>query len=128
MDISIATLNLCLGLLNKKEEVKRLITEQKLDVLCMQETELPSDYPARLLSFRDYQIQVEVNSQKSRVAVYIKNCVKFTRRYDLEGVDSQLVIIDIQGDREIRLINIYRSFNHQNGRTQKENFVSRFSF
>ena len=124
MDISIATLNLCLGLLNKKEEVKRLITEQKLDVLCMQETELPSDYPARLLSFRDYQIQVEVNSQKSRVAVYIKNCVKFTRRYDLEGVDSQLVIIDIQGDREIRLINIYRSFNHQNGRTQKENFVS----
>ena len=81
MDISIATLNLCLGLLNKKEEVKRLITEQKLDVLCMQETELPSDYPARLLSFRDYQIEVEVNSQKSRVAVYIKNCVKFTRQY-----------------------------------------------
>ena len=29
----IATLNLCLGLKNKKEEIKRIIEENKLDIL-----------------------------------------------------------------------------------------------
>ena len=40
MSIKIATLNLCLGLPNKKNDVKKLIVENNIDILCMQETEI----------------------------------------------------------------------------------------
>ena len=40
---------------------------------------------------------------------------KYKRRTDLEGVDSNLVIIDILSKKDpLRLINIYRSFNPPN--------------
>ena len=38
--IIIATLNLCLGLSNKKLEVENLMTSNKIDILCLQETEV----------------------------------------------------------------------------------------
>ena len=38
--IKIATLNLCLGLKNKKLEVSQLLNEYEIDVLCLQETEI----------------------------------------------------------------------------------------
>ena len=40
MDIKIATLNLCLGLQQKKNLVKQIIIDEQIDVLCMQETEI----------------------------------------------------------------------------------------
>ena len=48
----IASLNLCLGLKNKKESVKRLIIENDIDIMCMQETEVPVDFPTDLLTFK----------------------------------------------------------------------------
>ena len=43
MSIKIATLNLCLGLRNKKLLVKNLLNENEIDILCMQETEVNGD-------------------------------------------------------------------------------------
>ena len=43
MPTNVCTLNLCLGLKNKKLLVKRLLVENKIDVLCMQETEIMKD-------------------------------------------------------------------------------------
>ena len=43
MAIKIATLNLCLGLKNKKLLVKKLLEENDIDILCMQETEVRKD-------------------------------------------------------------------------------------
>ena len=40
MDIKIATLNLCLGLQQKKNLGKQIIIDEQIDVLCMQETEI----------------------------------------------------------------------------------------
>ena len=40
--LKVATLNLCLGLKNKKDLVKSLLIENDIDVLCMQETEIES--------------------------------------------------------------------------------------
>ena len=54
MNINIGTLNLCLGLKNIKDEVKRLVTTKKLDILCLQETELESNFPTDILSFKGY--------------------------------------------------------------------------
>ena len=49
--MKIGTLNLCLGLKNKKEEVKHLIKTNNIDILCLQETELEKDYPVEILTF-----------------------------------------------------------------------------
>ena len=40
MQIKIGTLNQCLGLANKNELVKNIIYDEKIDILCLQETKL----------------------------------------------------------------------------------------
>ena len=40
MPINISTINLCLGLKNKKLLIKKMLEENEIDVLCMQETEI----------------------------------------------------------------------------------------
>ena len=51
---TIGSLNLCLGLRNKKEAVKKIIIDNKIDILCLQETEIPVDYTINLLTFKGY--------------------------------------------------------------------------
>ena len=51
MSYNIATLNLCLGLPNKKNLVKEIIINEKIDILCLQETELRINFDHNLLSF-----------------------------------------------------------------------------
>ena len=59
MECKVATWNLCLGLSNKKNIVKETILAESIDICCMQETELPNGYPANLLSFPGYSLEVE---------------------------------------------------------------------
>ena len=59
---------------------------------------------------------------KSRVATYIKDNINYNRRPELEGKNSNLLIIDIEQEPRFRIINIYRSFNPQGGMHQKEKF------
>ena len=106
-NLKICTWNLCLGIINKKDIVKREIIENKIDICCMQEVELPNGYPSQLMTFPNYVIEVEENSFKSRVAILIKSDIKFVRRNALEGIDSNLIIIDIQNDVTTRIINLY---------------------
>ena len=42
--LKIATLNLCLGLKNKKLDVENLLSENKINILCLQEVEIESNY------------------------------------------------------------------------------------
>ena len=62
--IKIATLNLCLGLKNKKEEVKRLVTSNNIDIFCLQETDIPGNFPVEMLTFRGYNYENEFNPFK----------------------------------------------------------------
>ena len=71
--IKIATLNLCLGLKNKKEEVKRLVTSNNIDILCLQETDIPDNFPVEMLTFRGYNYENEFNAVKSRCGIYVSN-------------------------------------------------------
>ena len=84
MSIKIATLNLCLGLPNKKNDVKKLIAENSIDILCMQETEIDPNMNIELLGFPGYSIEAESSDTKIRTAIYVKNGVNYTRRKDLE--------------------------------------------
>ena len=127
MNLKIGTLNLCLGLRNKKDEIERIITTNKIDILCLQETELESDYPTNILSFRGFNLETEINKTKIRTGIYIKETISYTRRTDLEKEDSHIVIIDLNDRKKTRVINIYPAFSPPQGLTQKTFFEHQLS-
>jgi len=127
MVVKIATWNLCLGLQNKKFQVKQMLLAEQIDVCCMQETDIKDDYPIELLTFPGYAIEIETNDVKSRVGIYISERLKFKRRNDLEGINSNLIIIDIIETKPVRLINIYRSFRPQENVSPREKFKYQLS-
>ena len=110
MAIKIATLNLCLGLKNKKLLVKKLLEENDIDILCMQETEVKKDIDHKELNISKFLLELESNTKKSRVGVYISKTINYVRRTDLEGLDSNLIIIDLEDKSKTIIINVYRSF------------------
>jgi hypothetical protein len=114
MPIKIVTLNLCLGLCNKKEIVKNIIQDEKIDILCPQEKEIVINIDHNLMSFLGYLYESESNAIKSTVGCYVNSNLSYVRRLDLEGNDSHLVILDVKTIKELRIINIYRCFNPQN--------------
>ena len=65
MEIKIATLNLCLGLQNKKKRIKETILNEKINILCMQETEINKKLDHNLLSFPGFAIETENSSSIS---------------------------------------------------------------
>ena len=108
--IRIATWNLCLGLASKKNLVKHYITENKIDICCLQETELDNQINEDLLSFPGYGLEIEQNDLKRRVGMYVRSTVNYRRRTDLEANKRHLIVIDILGKPELRIITIYRTF------------------
>ena len=102
MNLKIATLNLCLGLKNKKFMIEKMLYESKIDILCLQEVEVEHGFDVKLLSIRGYDFLMEKNSVKSRNGIYVSNSIHSTRKTDLEGINSHLVIIDIEGISDIK--------------------------
>ena len=68
--LRIATLNFCLGLRIKKDLVKEILQTNKIDILSIQETEPESNFGYSLLNIPGYNLEVETNTVKSRVAIY----------------------------------------------------------
>ena len=87
-----------------------------------EEVELESGCDPEILSIKDYNLEIELNSVKSRVGVYINKSVEYMRMSNLEGVNSHIVIIDIPNCSIKRIINVYRSFNPQNNVNAREKF------
>ena len=69
--VKIATWNLCLGLVSKKEYVINTVKKEEIDICMMQETEIKRDYDRNLLTDKEYKIEVEVSTDKSRCATFI---------------------------------------------------------
>ena len=90
-NIKIATWNVCLGLMNKKDVVSNMITDNKIDICCLQETDIPVEYNHELLSFKGYNLIVEKNEVKSRLGFYIKDGIDYTRRCELEVLNSGII-------------------------------------
>ena len=77
MSVKIATINLCLGLKNKKDLVKTALLENKIDILCMQETEIPPDFDEELIRIPGFVLELEVNAVKKRVCMYLNSDLLF---------------------------------------------------
>ena len=101
-----------------------MINDNKIDILCLQEVELDQNVPNNMMSFKDFNIEVEANNIKSRTATYIKSTINYKRRADLEGLNNGMTIIDMELTKSFRLINIYRCFNPTNGLSAKKNFTN----
>ena len=108
MSIKIATWNLCLGLPNKKDNVLRELESNKIDVCCLQETEMDKNYPTNILSSPSYELELERNTGKKRVGVFINKHLKYTRREELEEPDLHVIILDLESTCKVRMISLYR--------------------
>ena len=64
--MKIASWNVCLGILNKKDIIEQVIKDNNIDICCIQEIEIPSDFPINNLTFKEYAIETEQNEYKIR--------------------------------------------------------------
>ena len=54
-------------LLNKKDIVTSTLTSNDIDICCLQETEIPSDFPIHILNSKKYCLEAEQNSVKKEL-------------------------------------------------------------
>ena len=59
---------MCLGLKNKKDDIERLMIENNIDILCMQETEIEVDYATN--------ITIEIKKRVSSLKHVMKSTTK----------------------------------------------------
>ena len=104
-NIRIGTWNLCLGLSNKKDLVTSYLNDNSVALCCLQEMEIPMGYPENILNCNNYNLELENNSQKKRVGIYIWKDINYTRRTELEKQDHHVVIIDVEASVKFRIIN-----------------------
>jgi hypothetical protein len=58
----------------------------------------------------------------SRVGTYINSSLKYVRRSEPEEVDCHIVILHMSSKPDLRIINLYRSFNPANNLSAREFF------
>ena len=75
--INIGTWNLCLGLTNKKDYIKRKLIEEHLDILCVQECQVDPNMDENILTIRNHKIELENSVYKKRTAIYVHNRVNY---------------------------------------------------
>ena len=88
----------------------------------MQETEICADFDEDLVQLLGFVLELETNVTKKRVGMYIKSDLSYRRRFELEGKDSNVIIIDLVDERKTRIINLYRTFNPV-GMTARNKFI-----
>jgi hypothetical protein len=113
--VRIATWNLCLGLINKKDKVLRELNNNSINICCLQETELDENFPVISLNSNEYFFEPELNANKKRVGFYINKQISYIRRTNLEDKDSHLLIIDMNTSSTIRIIGLYQTFRSPDG-------------
>ena len=53
-------------------------------------------FDCELLNIPGYSLECETNDVKRRVGTYVKNAIKYTRRFELEGENNHFLIIDVE--------------------------------
>jgi hypothetical protein len=103
MTIKIGTLNLCLGLKNKRYLVKKIVIENKIYLQCMHKTKIEINFDSNLKTFTGFICESEINDSRFRVGTYVNSSLDYVRRWDLENVNSHIVIVDVKASPHIHI-------------------------
>ena len=103
-NFKIGSLNLCLGLPNKKETVVQLLSENAIGVCGLQETEMPMNFPENILNSGGNTLELELNNEKKRSGFYIRKNISYIRRKDLEIINVHVLVVDVEVDIKICII------------------------
>ena len=118
MPIKTASWNCSLGLLRKVDLVKIMLTENKLDLLFLQETEIKQNTPIQALQITGYNLELSptYGQQNSRTCCYVKTSLKYERLSEIENSKVELIAIKTLKQK---ICGYYRPFlmpNHENER------------
>ena len=92
-------------------------------IIINKEVEIPKNVAGKDLNLSGFNLELENNSEKSRTCIYVSNKIKYRRRPDLEGINSNVIIIDIDCKSKVsRVVNLYRSFNPQDNVSARDKF------
>ena len=89
----------CFSILNKKDIVIDYLKANNVKICCLQETEIDVNFPEAELSCKNFNLELEENSSKRRVGIYLNTTINYVRRKDLELPDHHIVVIDIITDK-----------------------------
>ena len=110
-NLNLATWNLCLGLPKKRDIVSQMLRDQLIDICVLQEIDILPGYDIKLIAFKGFNIEIENNNFKARTGIYLRNGLDYSRKTELEGVNSGLVIVDVKLKSLVRIIGVYRVFS-----------------
>ena len=82
------------GFKNKKLQIKYVLDQESI---CMQEIDIETNYDENLLSIPRFVYEQEMNDTNARVGISLQNSVDYERSSNLEGANSSLIIIDVEG-------------------------------
>ena len=116
----IGTWNLCNGMTMKMDYIKAVLKEKRLDILFLQETEIPDGCNMSLLNIPGCKLECELNSlgNKIRLVCYIRKKISFKRK--LEEENSHVILLRIDSGFTIDNYNIaglYRPFKIEENET-----------
>ena len=59
-NLKLATWNLCLGIANKKDIITNYLKANDVSICCMQETEVPTNYPVNILDSNSFTLELKI--------------------------------------------------------------------
>ena len=121
MNIKICTFNVCLGLRCKINLIKDFLNENKIDILCLQETEIDAEENLSIYEIPGYVTEYEktLENQKIRTLMYVKANLNHRRRHDLEKAESHIILITVN-ENNFGLASIYRTYKLTHKATYEE--------
>ena len=110
-NISLCTWNVCLGARCKLSIIKDLLNDNKIDVLCVQESEIKSEENLDEYQIMNYSLEAEIVSAgfKIRTVMYIKSDISYRRINQLEKADSHQIVIKLL-KANVVVTSLYRTY------------------
>ena len=100
------------GLVNKIDLIRYLLSNNNIDVLCFNETFCDSSISDNEISIDNLRVERKDRTRHGGgLAIYISDKIFYTRRYDLESLDLEMICIQITlpFQKSMYVISIYRS-------------------
>ena len=122
MPIKINSWNCCLGVSNKIETVARILYENKIDILFVQEAEITKTTPLNVLNIKGYSCEFSptIGQNKSRMVCFVKNSIKYVRLENKEDKNVELIALKVS---DSIICGFYRPYLLPNHRSELDYMI-----